>query len=264
MANGKMSKMKSNAKILLIFIFMTIFLYASPPNFANFDGTAVILDVNKSIRTVYNETRADERLSPCSTFKILNSIISLDVKAVKDENETIKWDGAVREYDAWNRNHDMRSAISVSTVWFYQELARRVGAKRMQEGVEAAKYGNMDTSKTLMDFWLGGGSLRVSANEQVDFLSRMMSGKLPFSPRSIAVTKEIMTVEKDDGYTLGGKTGSCGGVGWFVGFVEDKGGTKVFAFNIKGDGANGVEAKKIAIKYLKTFKPSEATPILRH
>ncbi len=250
--------------VLLSLNIVAISAFASPPNFGKYDGTAAILDLNTSKKETFNQKRADERLSPCSTFKILNSIISLDAKALKDENETIKWDGAVREYDAWNRNHDMRSAISVSTVWFYQELARRVGAKRMQEGVEAAKYGNMDTSKTLMDFWLGGGSLRVSANEQVDFLSRMMSGKLPFSPRSIAVTKEIMTVEKGDGYTLGGKTGSCGGAGWFVGFVEDVGGTKVFAFNIKGDGANGVEAKKIAIKYLKTFKPSEATPILRH
>lgn len=242
----------------------SVIAFASQPNFANFDGTAVILDVNSSKKTIYNDKRADERLSPCSTFKILNSIVSLDTGAVKDENETIKWDGIVREYPGHNRDHNMRSAIGVSAVWFYQELARRVGAKRMQEGVEAAKYGNTDTSKTLTSFWLGGGSLRISANEQVDFLSRMMSGKLPFSPRSIAVTKEIMRVEKDDGYTLGGKTGSCGGVGWFVGFVEDAGGTKVFAFNIKGNGANGVEAKKIAIKYLKTLKPPEPTPILRH
>lgn len=254
-------------KIIKIFILVFVFttgVFASAPNFTKYDGTAVILDMNTSKRTIYGDKRADERLSPCSTFKILNSIVSLDTGAVKDENETIKWDGIVREYPGHNRDHNMRSAIGVSAVWFYQELARRVGAKRMQEGVEAAKYGNTDTSKTLTSFWLGGGSLRISANEQVDFLSRMMSGKPPFSPRSIAVTKDIMTVEKGDGYTLGGKTGSCGGVGWFVGFVEDASGTKVFAFNIKGDGANGVEAKKIAIKYLKTLKPSEATPILRH
>ena len=148
----------------------------------------------------------------------------------------------------------MRSAITVSTVWFYQELARRVGAQRMQAGVSAAGYGNMDTTRALTDFWLGDGSLKISANEQVDFLSRMMSGKLPFSPRSVAITKEIMTLEKRDGYAFGGKTGSCGGVGWFVGFVEEGGNMKVFAFNIKGEGANGAEAKKIAIEYLKESK----------
>lgn len=237
-------------KLFLACIFV-ICIFASPPNFANFDGTAVILDINASKRVIYNDTRADERLAPCSTFKILNSIISLDTGVVKDENETIKWDGVVREYPAWNRDHNMRSAIAVSAVWFYQELAKRVGSGMMQVGVTAAEYGNMDTTHTLTDFWLADGSLKISANEEVDFLARMMEDKLPFSARSVDVTKDIMTLERHDGYVLGGKTGSCGGIGWFVGFLEDGSNTKVFAFNIKGEGANGAEAKKIALEYLK-------------
>lgn len=238
-------------KYFLFLIFTTLSFASPQPNFANPNTTAIILDLNTSKRTVINAKRADERLSPCSTFKILNSIISLDAKAVKDENESMKWDGAVREYPAWNRDHSMRSAISVSTVWFYQELARRVGAKRMQEGVRAARYGDADTSKTLTDFWLGGGSLKISANEQVEFLSKLVKNELPFSARAVAVTKEIMILEKKEGYVLGGKTGSCGGVGWFVGFVEGNASVKVFAFNIKGEGANGAEAKRIATQYMK-------------
>jgi beta-lactamase class D len=241
-------------KLIRIFFILVVSVFASPPNFAKYNGTAVILDLNTSKRTIYNEPRADERLSPCSTFKILNSIISLDTEAVKDENETIKWDGVVREYLGHNRDHAMRSAMPVSAVWFYQELAKRVGGGMMQIGVTAAEYGNVDTTKTLTDFWLGGGSLKISANEQVDFLARMMSGKLPFAPRAVAITKEVMTLESKDGYRFGGKTGSCGGIGWFVGFVEKEGNVKVFAFNIKGEGANGVEAKKIAVEYLKEVK----------
>jgi len=239
----------------ILYIFALILsVFASPPNFGKYDGTAVILDMNSSKRVIYGDDRADERLSPCSTFKILNSIISLDTEVVKDENETIKWDGTVREYDAWNRDHSMRSAMPVSAVWFYQELVRRVGAGMMQIGVVGAQYGNMDTTHTLTDFWLGGGSLKISANEQVDFLSRMMSGELPFSPRAVAITKEIMTLESKNGYRFGGKTGSCGGIGWFVGFIEKGGNTRVFAFNIKGDGANGASAKKIAVEYFKEVK----------
>jgi len=238
----------------IVFLLIYTCSFASPPNFSKYDGTAVILDMNSSKRTIYNEQRADERLSPCSTFKILNSIISLDAGAVKDENETIKWDGVVREYPAHNRDHNMRTAIAVSSVWFYQELARRVGAKRIQEGVKAAKYGNMDTTKTLTDFWLGGGSLKISANEQVEFLSRLVKGELPFSKRAIETAKEIMLLDKNSSYKLYGKTGSCGGVGWFVGFIENNGSTKVFAFNIKGDGANGAEAKKICVEFLKKDK----------
>lgn len=231
-------------------LWISISAFGSEPDFGKFDGTAVIVDLNTSVKTIYGN-HADERVNPCSTFKILNSLIALDSGAVRDENEIICWDGVVREYPFWNHDHTMRSAIAVSTVWFYQELARRVGEKQMREMVRKAGYGNMDISRTLTDFWLGNGSLKISANEQVDFLSKLVRNQLPFTSRAMAISKDIMTLEKRNGYIFSGKTGSCGGIGWFVGFVEDDNTTKVFAFNIRGEGANGLEAKKIVLEYLK-------------
>ncbi len=237
------------SKLPILFIWI-LPLYALEPNFGKYGGSAVILDLNSSKKTVFGN-RADERLNPCSTFKILNSMIALDSRVVKDENEVIKWGGVKREYPAWNQDHTMRSAIATSTVWFYQELAGRIGQMRMREYVSRAQYGNTDTSNTLTDFWLGGGSLKISLNEQVDFLSRLMCNDLEFPLHVMETTKDIITLEKNGTYQLGGKTGSCNGVGWFVGFVQNRNKTTVFAFNIKGEGANGAEAKKIALEYLK-------------
>ena len=238
-----------------ISLFMTVSIFtglafADEPDFGKFDGTAVIIDLNTSKKLTYGK-HADEQVSPCSTFKILNSIIALENAVVKDENEIIPWDGVVSEYPFWNHEHCMRSAIAVSTVWFYQELARRVGEAKMAAMVRAAKYGNMDTTKTLTDFWLGGGSLKISPNEQADFLSKLVRNQLPFSLRAMTTTKDIMNLEKNKGYSLFGKTGSCGGIGWFIGFIEEGNATKVFVFNIRGDGANGVEAKNIALRFLQ-------------
>jgi len=236
-------------KLLILLIFI-LPLFAKEPNFGKYDGSAVVFDLNSSQKIVFG-TRADERLSPCSTFKILNSMIALDSGVVKDENEVIKWDSVKREYPAWNQDHTMRSAIAVSAVWFYQELASRIGEKRMQEYVSRVKYGNADTSNSLTSFWLGGGSLKISLNEQVDFLSRLMHNDLEFPQHVMDTVKDIITLDKNGTHRLGGKTGSCGGAGWFVGFVQNHDKTTVFAFNIKGEGANGVEAKKIALEYLK-------------
>lgn len=234
----------------LFMLLMTLPLLAVEPDFGKFDGTAVIIDLNSSTKTVYG-THADERVNPCSTFKILNSMIALDSGVVRDENETIKWDGVVRGYPAWNQDHSMRSAISVSVVWFYQEMARRVGAERMARIVAQAHYGNGDTSRTLTDFWLGGGSLLISPYEEAGFLKALVEEKLPFSKRSMRTAKDIITLRKDKQSILAGKTGSCNGIGWFVGFIERDDDTQVFAFQIRGDGANGAEAKKIALEYLK-------------
>ena len=174
-------------------------------------------------------------------------MIALDSGVIKDENETLRWDGVKREYEAWNKDHSMRSAISVSAVWFYQELARRIGQKQMQEMVSKVDYGNNDTSKTLIDFWLGEGSLKISLSEQVLFLSQLIRQDLPFSKRSMEMVKDMMKLDN----IFSGKTGSCGGVGWFVGLVQEPQSTKVFAFALKGKGASGVEAKRIALEYLK-------------
>lgn len=234
--------------ISLLMIFLSF--YAKEPDFGKYDGSGVVLDLNTSKRSVFGP-HADEQLNPCSTFKLLNSMIALDAGVVKDENETIKWDGVVREYGMWNQNHTMRSAIAVSAVWFYQEFARRIGEKRMQEYVNKVHYGNNDTSKTLTDFWLGGGSLKISVNEEVDFLARLVRYDLPFSHRAMRTLKDIITLEKDEGYLFAGKTGTCNGIGWFVGFRVKRNHTTVFAFNIKGDGASGAEVKKIALEYFK-------------
>lgn len=234
----------------IVLMISTLSLIAAEPNFGTFDGTAVIIDLNSSAKTVYG-SHTDERMNPCSTFKILNTMIALDSGAVKDENETVGWDGIVRDYSAWNHDQSMRTALPVSAVWFYQEMARRVGAERMQVMVTKAAYGNMDTSHTITDFWLGGGSLNISPIEQAEFLEKLVRDQLPFSVRSMRIVKDIMTLEKKEDYTMAGKTGSCGGIGWFVGFVEESRNTRVFAFEIRGNGASGTEAKKIALNYIK-------------
>lgn len=235
-------------ELFCIFLVMRGLAFASGPDFGNYEGTAVIIDLNASAKTIYG-THADERVNPCSTFKILNSMIALDSGAVRDENETIAWDGVVRQYPAWNHDHSMRSAISVSAVWFYQELARRVGAERMARMVAQAHYGNGDTSHTLSDFWLGGGSLLISPVEEVIFVKALVEEKLPFSKHSMKMVKEIITLQKDEQSILAGKTGSCNGIGWFVGFIERHDDTQVFAFQIRGEGANGAEAKQIVQEY---------------
>jgi beta-lactamase class D len=58
----------------------------------------------------------------------------------------IPWDGTIHEFESWNQDHTLRSAIRDSVVWYYQELARRVGDEQMQHYVAAVEYGNQDIS----------------------------------------------------------------------------------------------------------------------
>ncbi len=221
-------------------------------------GAFVLYDLKGNRYTRYNPERCAESFLPASTFKILNSLIGLETGVIPDEDYVIKWDGTPYQIKEWNQDHTLKTAIKYSVVWYYQELARQVGKEKMQHYVDAAGYGNKDISGNIDSFWLDGG-LRISANEQVEFLKRFYAGELPFSERSIKIVKELLVQEKTNTYILSGKTGSVVRAatyqGWFVGYLESQGDVFFFATNmesINSDGlANGVAAQKISLEILR-------------
>lgn len=198
------------------------------------DGTFVLHDLQRNTRYVYNPERARRPFLPASTFKILHSMIALDTKVVRSENEVIRWDGKKTIWPRWNQDHNMRTAFRYSVVWFYQETARRIGHDRMQSYVDRVGYGNQDLSGPVDWFWLSG-KLRINANDQVDLLLRLHREELPFSKSAMDKTKRIMLILRKGNVTLRGKTGWIAGkppqLGWWVGWVERV--VKVAPKNIK-------------------------------
>ena len=119
--------------------------------FQNTEGAFVLYDLKNDRYLRYNERRARQRFNPFSTFKIPNSLIGLETGVIKDAEFVIPWDR--QKYPAqnnmmpeWNRDQTLRSAIKYSVLWYYRELAMRVGEKRMKEWVSKLDYGNQDTS----------------------------------------------------------------------------------------------------------------------
>lgn len=208
------------------------------PFFKGYQGAFVLLDLERKSYVRYRPEQCAERLPPMSTFKIPNSLMSLELGIVPDAKQMTKWDGTDYGNPDWNRDQNLASAFAVSAVWYYQRLAEKVGAERMQEYVRKIHYGNEDTSGGITQFWLNS-SLKISADEQVEFLRRFVQGELPFSARTASIVKEIMIVGQNKRAVLRGKTGSAGAnnrrtLNWFVGYLEREGKTYVFATNIKG------------------------------
>ena len=189
-------------------------------------GTFVLLEPAKNRYLVFNEARARQRFLPASTFKIANALIGLEVGSITEEKEVFSWDGKPKLRAAWERDQTLASGMRESTVWMFQEIARRIGRPRMKEWLERLDYGNRDMTGGVDLFWLQGG-LRVSAVEQVDFLRKLADGELPMTRRSQRLVKNAMVAEKKNDYTLYAKTGSSRAVknpvSWWVGWVERQG-----------------------------------------
>ncbi len=88
-----------------------------------------------------------------------------------------------------------------------------------------SNYGNADTSGGIDKFWLTGG-LRITPEQQINFLRRLHDNKLPFSQRSMDIVKNIMIAKDTLGCIVRAKTGWGDqddlNIGWYVGYVADK------------------------------------------
>ncbi|HKR00058.1 MAG TPA: class D beta-lactamase [Pyrinomonadaceae bacterium] len=259
--------MKTVRTVSLLLIIAAAFLAgasASAQDLSSFfketNGAFVLYDLKNDRYLRYNEQRCRERFSPKSTFKIPNSLIGLETGVIRDSEFVIPWnrekyppqDNWDQEpFKHWGQDQTLRTAIKYSVVWYYRELALRVGEERMRKFVTAFDYGNKDVSGRIDDFWLGG-PLRISADEQIEFLKKFYAGRLPVSKRSVEIVKDILVLEKTPAYKLSGKTG--GGtisegtyIGWFVGYLETKGNVYFFATNIEGPSYVSIRDKRIEL-----------------
>ena len=206
------------------------------------EGTIIISRLDGKLEYVYNPLRSGTRFLPASTFKIPNTLIALEEGVIKDEKEIIKWDGKDKGLDAWNRDQSLETAFPLSCVWFYQELAKRIGNERYSTHLRKMSYGNEKAGPEVTTFWLAG-DVKISPKEQIEFLKRLYAESLPYRKDHIAIVKKLMIVEENPRFTIRAKTGWTMRVdpqqGWYVGYVETKGQVWFFATNLeirkKGD-----------------------------
>ena len=221
-------------------------------------ATFVLHEVRSGRTMVCNAGRAAIRLIPASTYKVPHALIALETGVVRDEHARFEWDRRDRGVAAWDKDTSLAEAVAASTVWVFQAVASSVGHYRETRAVRNLDYGNEDvgTPENLRNFWLVG-PLKISALEQVRFLSALRAGRLRADGRNQARVVAMLRL-RDCGpaCTIYGKTGAVlpideegfllGGeaslvprdverTGWFVGWIErpdEAGGPVVFAHNL--------------------------------
>ena len=226
---------------------------------AKVHGTMLMYDEQAGRYFVHDLQRARRGFIPASTFKLFNSLVALEEKAVADEYETLRWDGVERPQQGWNRDNSLASSMKYSVVWFHQEMARRTGKARMAHWITASNYGNANIEGRTDGFWLDG-ALRISAEQQITFLRKLADGTQPFSAATQETVRRIALIEDGVGYHLHGKTGWGGAdssedgaaIGWWTGWVERDGRRWFFAINIDiRKDADGNQRKHVARKILE-------------
>lgn len=199
----------------------------------NVKGCFLLYDLQSKKFVQEKGDGCQERLPACSTFKVPLALMAFDSNILKDENEVYKWDKIKKMIPAWNKDHNAQSWMKESVVWFSQKLTPKLGKNKIEQYLRAFDYGNADLSSGLTDAWLHspnnpGGSLSINAYEQVAFMEKLWTDKLPVSKRALELTKKITYLETSaNGYELSGKTGSNFfdkekkiQLGWFISHIK--------------------------------------------
>ncbi len=217
--------------------------------FDGVNGSFVLYDLNNDLYTIYNEEGSRKRVSPDSTYKIFSALSALESGVITTEESTLKWDGTEYQFDEWNKNQNLSSAMENSVNWYFQYLDSK-NFSNLQNIFNIMGYGNCDFSGG-SNFWLES-SLKISPVEQAQMLKSMYTNEYDFDENNISAVKESIKI--CDGFYGKTGTGMVNGRevnGWFVGFAEDGGNVYFFAANINDeDDAFGSAAADIAIEIL--------------
>ena len=206
--------------------------------------------------TVYNMKYDTMRFSPASTFKIFNSLVGLQTGRIIDEKMIIKWDGIERRNKDWNKDMDMTEAFKVSSVPYYQEVARRIGKDTMQQWIDSIGYGNKNTSGAIDSFWLNG-KLKISPDEQLGFLKKLYFDQLPFRKSVQQQVRDVMLQESNTAYQLSYKTGwgfddDGKDIGWLVGWIEENKHVYFFVTFVKSPNPD-IDMKSVRMNITKSI-----------
>ncbi len=206
--------------------------------FPQMKGCFLLYNVKKkTFDKVIGEENCREHWVACSTFKVPLAVMAFDSGVLKDENETLKWDGKKGSLESHNHDQNAKTWIKDSVVWFSQRLTPQLGKQKIEKYLHDFHYGNEDFSGGLKDAWLvspgdKGPALKISAYEQVDFMKNLWADRLPVSKRAMQITRDISFLEvSPHGFKLSGKTGSNYynqdthkekrvGFGWFISHLE--------------------------------------------
>lgn len=101
------------------------------PYFNGLNGCAVFYTPARNQYDIYNPALAEKQRSPCSTFKIISSLLALQEGVIEPSDSVRKWNGELFWNAEWNRDIDFSTAFQTSCVWYFRQVIDELGRDKI-------------------------------------------------------------------------------------------------------------------------------------
>ncbi|OJT75779.1 hypothetical protein BM530_11520, partial [Clostridioides difficile] len=88
--------------------------------FEGISGGAIFYNTKNKEYNIYNKELIETRRSPCSTFKIVSTLIGLEKGVINSKESVMGYDGTEYPNKNWNKNLSLEEAFKESCVWYYK------------------------------------------------------------------------------------------------------------------------------------------------
>lgn len=242
--------------------------------FEGLNGAAVIYNPSENYYQIYNQKLAFEQRSPCSTFKIISSLIALENGIIEVNDSARLWSGEIFWNEDWNKDITFEEAFRSSCVWYFREVINEIGVDLVQIELDKLRYGNCDISdwegrlntnnnnRALTGFWIES-SLKISPKEQAEVMERIFGNHSEYSEEAQNQLKQVMLVseQNETDALIYGKTGMGMAQGvvvdaWFTGFFDINHQRMYFCIYLgetSGADVSSTKAKDIALKIISDY-----------
>jgi beta-lactamase class D len=186
------------------------------------DGSVHLYDEEQHIEYHSDSAGFYKRNVPASTFKIITSLLAIEKGLLRDQYQVKAWNNRQQKNTSWNKDQDLQEAFALSTNWFFEDLTTALGSDTINAWLRRIGYpAAVNPSET--KFWLDT-RFTISPKEQIELMQKLYHQELPFSARTMDITKSIMLRKDTLGIQIYGKTGwgtpNGKNIGWYIGWAQ--------------------------------------------
>ncbi len=122
--------------------------------FSDYNGCFALYDKGNDKWYIYNQDKALYRTSPDSTYKIYDAVMALEHGIITSDNSFMRWDGSSYPFDAWNTDQTLRSAMTGSVNWYFDNLDAAMDHTDVKNFLSLIEYGNQNINSAQNCYWL--------------------------------------------------------------------------------------------------------------